>query len=338
MVEIDRSSNSASLSRRHLTYSAGPFVPGLLLLALLLQVSAAAGQGPRDYSAIGLQEAFRRVAKDVKPAVVNVSAVRVYRVQEFGPGMAPFFEADPFFREFFGHPMFRPFFRRRGEEREFRQAGLGSGFIFDPKGYILTNRHVIKDADEIEVTVSVGATGKKYKARRIYADKETDVAVIKIDGGSFPFVRLGNSSGLQVGDWVLAIGNPFGLTQTITAGIVSAKGRAGMDILPHEEFIQTDAAINPGNSGGPLVNIDGEVVGMNTAILSRSGGYMGIGFAIPIDLIKRVVNIDRVRRSDLPGPRGRRSEPPGLRRQAPLLLPGRPPAGFPGNGQEEQGI
>jgi len=233
-----------------------------------------------------LQESFRAVSKSVTPAVVNVSAVRVARDRDSGSGIDPFFEMHPFFREFLRDPMFRRFFEQERQPREHRLQGLGSGFIIDPKGFVVTNRHVVREADEIVVTVD---SDKKFKARVVGADPKTDVAVIKIAGGQFPTARLGDSNTLQVGDWVLAIGNPFGLTQTVTAGIVSAKGRTKMGILPHEDFIQTDAAINPGNSGGPLVNIDGEVIGMNTAIVSRNGGgYMGIGFAIPINVVKGI--------------------------------------------------
>ena len=164
--------------------------------------------------------------------------------------------------------------------------GLGSGFIVDPNGFIVTNRHVIKGADEIQVTLE---NKKKYKARVVYADPKTDVAIIKIDGANFPFARLGDSHTLEVGDWVLAIGNPLGLNQTVTAGIVSAKGRS-LGISDVRDFIQTDAAINRGNSGGPLVNIDGRVVGMNTAIASGSGGNIGIGFAIPSSVLKGVIS------------------------------------------------
>ncbi len=235
-----------------------------------------------------LQSSFRHISRQVKPAVVNVSAVRVLHAREM-PGLDPFFRNHPFFGEFFRDPMFRRFFEAPGGGREHRQQGLGSGFIFDPRGYILTNRHVIKGADEIIVTMEAKT---KFKAKVIGADPKTDVAIIKISGRKrFPFVKLGNSRDLQVGDWVLAIGNPFGLMKTVTAGIVSAKGRTEMGILDYEDFIQTDAAINPGNSGGPLVDINGEVVGMNTAILSRSGGYMGIGFAIPIDVVKKIVHV-----------------------------------------------
>jgi serine protease Do len=165
----------------------------------------------------------------------------------------------------------------------------------------VTNRHVIRGADEILVTLEAK---KQHKARLVAADSKTDVAIIKIEGGPFPHVKLGSAKTLEVGDWVLAIGNPFGLMKTVTAGIVSAKGRSDMGILDYEDFIQTDAAINPGNSGGPLVNIDGQVVGMNTAILSRSGGgYMGIGFAIPVDIIRKVVDVATTAKQPLAAPK-----------------------------------
>ena len=276
--------------------------------------TSCAQSGPRN-GAKDLQESFRAVAKNVRPAVVNVSSVRVAQSHDEGPALDPFFENHPF-REFFGDDFFKRFFGAPpGGGGRMRQQGLGSGFIFDSRGYILTNRHVIKGADEIIVTLE---GKKKYKARVVAADPKTDVAILKIEGKDFPHVVFGNSSNLQVGDWVLAIGNPFGLTQTMTAGIVSAKGRNDMGILEYEDFIQTDAAINPGNSGGPLVNIDGQVIGMNTAILSRSGGYMGIGFAIPINLMKQVVDRMMLKQADLTRTPFR--APQGTR---PLAPPGR---------------
>lgn len=265
-----------------------PVVGRIVLAGMLLfvGVSASAAQSAGGRTGVReLQEAFRAVVKEVKPAVVNVSSVRVMNARQTLPDMDPFFENHPF-REFFGDEFFKRFFRSPGETRKFRQQGLGSGVIIDPRGYILTNRHVINGADEILVTLEAD---KKYKARLVGADSKTDVAVIKIEGRNFPYARLGDSQTLEVGDWVLAIGNPFGLTKTVTSGIVSAKGRKEMGILDFEDFIQTDAAINPGNSGGPLVNIDGQVIGINTAILSRSGGNMGIGFAIPINIVRRLL-------------------------------------------------
>ncbi len=260
------------------------------LVLFLLGVSHTGGALGRERASMGLrdmQAAFRTIARKVKPAVVNISTVQVVNAHRSMPEINPYFQNHPFFREFFGDDFFREFFTPQGRSGRFRRQGMGSGFIFDPRGYILTNRHVIKDADEIQVTIG---GKKKYQARLIGVDPKTDIAVIKIKGNNFPSIEFGDSRNLEVGDWVLAVGNPFGLTQTVTAGIVSAKGRTKMGILEYEDFIQTDAAINPGNSGGPLVDIDGKVVGMNTAILSQSGGYMGIGFAIPINLVKEVID------------------------------------------------
>jgi serine protease Do len=229
-----------------------------------------------------LQDTFRSVAKAIRPAVVNISTVKHITGRQTAPELDPFIEN---FSQIFGEDFARQFFGNSGQGR-YRQQGIGSGFLVDPRGYILTDSHVVKGVDEITVTLG---SKQKYKARVITLDPKTDIAVIKIAGGNFPYTRIGDSSTLEVGDIVLAIGNPFGLTQTVTRGIVSATGRREMGILDHEDFIQTDAAINPGNSGGPLVNIYGQVVGINTAILSKSGGYMGIGFAIPINLAKKTL-------------------------------------------------
>jgi len=257
-----------------------------IVIQILLTTPVWSQNSPHPLRA--LQESFRAVSKSVKPAVVNVSTVRIVGETRFGPDLDPFFENHPF-REFFGDEFFRRFFSSPGGTRRLRQQGLGSGFIVDPRGYIVTNRHVINGADEIQVTLD---GKKKYKARVVYADPKTDVAIIKIDGNNnFPVARLGDPNTLEVGDFVLAIGNPLGLMQTVTSGIVSAKGRSGLGITDVEDFIQTDAAINVGNSGGPLVNIDGQVVGMNTAIASRSGGSIGIGFAIPANVLKQVLNV-----------------------------------------------
>ncbi len=295
-------------SRLRISFNISRIIFAIALITFCSWTSSTYAQPVVKNGAKDLQESFRAVAKNVRPAVVNISSVRIIQTQGPGPEIDPFFENHPF-REFFGDDFFKRFFGAPpGGGGRMRQQGLGSGFIFDSRGYILTNRHVIKGADEIIVTLE---GKKKYKARVVAADPKTDVAILKIDGKDLPHVVLGNSSTLEVGDWVLAIGNPFGLTQTMTAGIVSAKGRNDMGILDYEDFIQTDAAINPGNSGGPLVNIDGQVIGMNTAILSRSGGYMGIGFAIPINLMKQVVDRIMLKQADLTrtpshGPRGTR--------------------------------
>lgn len=233
-------------------------------------------------------KAFTAVVKKAVPAVVFVQVEKT--VESSSPAF-PFqfqdpydFFSDPFFERFFG-PHFGP---KQRTPKKFQQRGQGSGFIIDKKGYILINNHVVGDADLIKVKL---ADGREFKAEVIGTDPQSDVAVIKIDApNDLPALPLGNSDDLQVGEWVIAIGNPFGLSQTVTVGVVSAKGRSRIGINDYEDFIQTDAAINPGNSGGPLVNIHGEAVGMNTAIFSRSGGYMGIGFAIPINMAKCIVD------------------------------------------------
>jgi serine protease Do len=215
---------------------------------------------------------FSQVAELVAPAVVNINTMTR------GPaGRTPI-------EEFFGEEFLRRFF---GEvpEREQVLRSLGSGVIVDPSGIVLTNAHVVERASEIEVGT---ADGRKHKAKLMGADRRTDLAVLKLQGsGPFPAATLGDSDKLKVGDWVLAIGSPFGLQQTVTAGIISAKGRSNIQ-GPFDDFLQTDAAINPGNSGGPLVNMAGEVVGINSAILSRSGGNLGIGFSIPSNMARRV--------------------------------------------------
>jgi serine protease Do len=223
-------------------------------------------------------QAMAEVAAAVKPAVVNISSTKTIKIS----GMqSPFFD-DPFFRRFFGDE-FGPFQR----PREHKESGLGSGVIVDKDGYILTNNHVIRDADEIKVKLS---DKREFKGKVIGTDPKTDLAVIKIDSNHLPVLKLGDSDKLKVGETVIAIGNPFGLNQTVTSGIVSATGRANVGIADYEDFIQTDAPINPGNSGGALVNVRGELVGINTAIFSTSGGYQGIGFAIPSGMAKAVMD------------------------------------------------
>jgi serine protease Do len=227
---------------------------------------------------------FTKIAKKVNPSVVFI---QVEKTITTGQGISPFGLNDPFdlfnddfFRRFFGHR-----FPNRGP-RKYRQMGLGSGFIISKDGYILTNNHVVGDADKITVRLN---DRREFKAKTIGTDPNSDVALIKIDGAEdLPVLPLGDSDALEVGEWVMAIGNPFGLSHTLTVGVVSAKGRNSVGINDYEDFIQTDAAINPGNSGGPLINMKGEVVGINTAIYSKSGGYMGIGFAIPINMVKAI--------------------------------------------------
>ncbi|HXX58788.1 MAG TPA: DegQ family serine endoprotease [Thermodesulfovibrionales bacterium] len=221
--------------------------------------------------------AMAEVTAKVKPAVVNISSTKTIKMSGT---QSPFFN-DPFFRRFFGDE-----FGRFGGPSERKQSGLGSGVIVDKNGYILTNNHVIKDADEITVKLS---DKREFKGKIVGTDPKTDLAVIKIESNHLPVIKVGDSEKLKVGETVIAIGNPFGLNQTVTSGIVSATGRADVGIADYEDFIQTDAAINPGNSGGALVNVKGELVGINTAIFSTSGGYQGIGFAIPSSMAKVVM-------------------------------------------------
>jgi serine protease Do len=225
---------------------------------------------------------FVALAKKMKPVVVNISTTQVSEGRgphEFG---SPFGEDDPFndfWRRFFGGPV------PRGPQR---QRSLGSGFIIDGDGSILTNNHVVENAQKI--VVKLPGDEQDYEAKVIGRDPKTDIAVIKINAKtSLSTAILGDSDGLEVGEWVVAIGNPFGLDGSVTSGIVSAKGRHNITQGPYDNFIQTDASINPGNSGGPLINLKGEVIGINTAIFSRTGGNIGIGFAIPINLVKEVL-------------------------------------------------
>ncbi len=225
--------------------------------------------------------AFTAVVKETMPAVVHVTVEKTADAKDYNQQFE--FFNNPFFERFFG-PDFRRQFPQQPRQR--RQQGQGSGFIISKDGYILTNYHVVADADTINVAM---ADDKKIEAKLIGSDPQSDVALIKIENGKdLPVIKMGDSNELEVGEWVIAIGNPFGLNQTVTVGVVSAKGRSGVGLNEYENFIQTDAAINPGNSGGPLLNIRGEVVGINSALFSRTGGYMGIGFAIPINMVKAI--------------------------------------------------
>jgi len=221
---------------------------------------------------------FVSLVKQLSPAVVNVSTTRANSRTRVSP--SPFGQEDPFsefWKRFFGGPL------PRGPSR---QSTLGSGFILDREGLILTNNHVVEDAKKIVVRLS---DKREFEAKVMGRDPKTDIAVIKIHAeGNLPIATLGDSDRLEVGEWVLAIGNPFGLEHTVTSGIVSAKGRH-IGAGPYDNFIQTDASINPGNSGGPLINMRGEVVGINIALFSQGGGNIGIGFAIPINLVKELL-------------------------------------------------
>jgi len=258
-------------------------VPMMLGAALNLPVAAQA-QAPAALVVRGLPD-FTDLVEQVGPAVVNIRTVeRVRAGGRSGPGDE---EMQEFFRRFFGIPL--PGTPRQGPRQEPQEPserevprGVGSGFIISADGFVMTNAHVVDGADEVLVTLT---DKREFKARIVGADKRTDVAVVKIEASGLPAVRIGDVSRLKVGEWVMAIGSPFGLENTVTAGIVSAKQRDTGDYLP---FIQTDVAVNPGNSGGPLINMRGEVVGINSQIYSRSGGFMGISFAIPIDEAMRV--------------------------------------------------
>jgi serine protease DegQ len=217
-------------------------------------------------------ESFHDAVVRATPAVVNIFTSKEVRSRR---GALP---NDPLFRHFFGDQL---------NPEPQRASSLGSGVIVSPSGYILTNNHVVDSADEIEVALS---DGKKMLAKVVGVDVETDLAVLRVDGAGLPAIDFGRAEALRVGDPVLAIGNPFGFGQTVTSGIVSALGRSGLHINTFENFIQTDAAINPGNSGGALVDANGDLVGINTAIYSESGGSMGIGFAIPVSTAKMVLD------------------------------------------------
>jgi serine protease Do len=252
------------------------------LWAVALMLLAALAAWPAWVRAQSLPD-FTELVERVGPAVVNIRTLERSRQAAAGSG-----EVDPNVEEFFrrfGIPLpGRPDPRRgpRGGDDEPQQRGVGSGFILSADGFVMTNAHVVDGADEVLVTLT---DKREFKARIVGADRRTDIAVVKVEATGLPFVKIGDSDRLKVGEWVVAIGSPFGLENTVTAGIVSAKQRDTGDYLP---FIQTDVAINPGNSGGPLLNLKGEVVGINSQIFSRSGGYMGIAFAIPIADAMRV--------------------------------------------------
>ena len=230
---------------------------------------------------------FAPLIEKLSPVTVNISSSRTVNAGMTQFGQNPFGGQEDQFREFFGDDFFRHFFGG-DPNREYKQQGLGSGFIIDPAGFILTNNHVIDGADEIKVKTYAD---EEYDAKVVGTDPKTDLALLKIElrkGDTLQAATFGDSDALNVGEWVIAIGNPFGLQATVTAGIVSAKWRK-IGASPYEDFIQTDASINPGNSGGPLFNLRGEVVGVNSMIYSPSGGNVGIGFAIPINLASNVV-------------------------------------------------
>ena len=282
----------ASEGRRRLA------ILGMLLITLLGSASVLAADGGIE-SLRQSGKAFASVAGQVSPSVVNIQTEGGAGPMgaDQPPGALPFNHPLPygedFFERFFGdRPLGLP---QREAPRSKRQVvGQGSGFIFSPKSgmpadktYILTNNHVVENAAKIRVKLR---DGREFEATITGRDPRSDIAIIEIPTGGLPPLPLADSSGLDIGEWVIAVGNPFGLSHTVTVGVVSATGRTSLGINDYEDFIQTDAAINPGNSGGPLINLDAEAVGMNTAIVSRSGGYMGVGFAIPSNLIGAVAD------------------------------------------------
>ncbi len=239
-----------------------------------------------------LSDAFEQVSGDASPAVVNISIEKnvkggpmVFEEQD-GMPMSP----DDLFQRFFGGP---PMGGRRGMPRMQEPdstpvpVGEGSGFIISQDGYIVTNHHVAGDADKLKVTLE---DGRSFDAKLVGSDPQTEIALIKVEATGLPTLKFGDSDKVRVGEWVLAIGSPFGLKHSVTSGIVSARGRGDVNIVDYADFIQTDASINPGNSGGPLLNMQSEVIGMNTAIVSRTGGSNGVGFAIPINMVKYIAD------------------------------------------------
>ncbi|MFA5252513.1 MAG: trypsin-like peptidase domain-containing protein, partial [Phycisphaerae bacterium] len=262
----------------------------ILLLATFPRSTSA--QDPNSIDTLRqMGKAFAKISEKASPAVVGIKANKTITQQ-----MPDWQFSDPFdddlFERFFGRPSPRQ--RQRSPQepqtRKFQQLAQGSGFIVSSDGYILTNNHLVGEAEKVMVKQG---NNQEVEAKVVGTDPDSDVAVIKIDGNDLPFLELADSDKLEVGEWVLAIGNPFGLSHTVTAGIVSAKGRSGFRLAEYEDYIQTDAAINPGNSGGPLLNLDGKVVGINTAIISPGGrsywaGNVGIGFAIPINMAKSI--------------------------------------------------
>ena len=254
----------------------------IMVILLVTFLPAIAKDGDNDSINILRQvgKAFASISEKASPAVVAIKANQEVGQEYSNAPDGPFGDqfGDEFWERFFGHP-YR--YKRSPQSKSYRPV-QGSGFIVSKDGYILTNNHVVKDAEDITVTLK---DGREFKAKIVGTDPQNEVAVIKIDSENPPVLELADSDKLEVGEWVIAIGNPFGLSHTVTQGIVSAKGRSGIGLAGYEDYIQTDAAINPGNSGGPLINLDGKVIGINTAIIGP-GGNIGIGFAIPINMAK----------------------------------------------------
>src|SRR3990167_421159 len=241
------------------------------LLVLLTVLPATPAAPPTDNARQGLPT-LAPLVNEVTPAVVNISVVTRSPLED-----NPLFR-DPYFRRFFNLP----------DRPQRREQAAGSGVIVDAaRGYVLTNHHVIKDAEQVIVTLK---DRRQLQAKLVGADPGTDIAVLQIEAKNLTALRLGDSDVMQIGDYVIAIGNPFGIGQTVTSGIVSALGRSGLSVEGYEDFIQTDASINPGNSGGALVNLRGELIGINSAIIGPAGGNVGIGFAVPSNMARAVMN------------------------------------------------
>ncbi len=247
--------------------------PLRLAMIVVLMVAGLAESRAQKAPDVSFDQGFTSIVKRVQPAVVNIASSRTVRT---APEDNPF-SSDPFFNRFFGEQFQAP--------RERRQHSLGSGVIVSAAGYVMTNNHVVEGASEIKISLF---DKREFNARIVGTDPKTDIALLKIDADNLPVVPFGNSSTVEVGEFVLAVGNPFGVGQTVTLGIVGATGRGGLGIEDYEDFIQTDAAINPGNSGGAMVNVHGELIGINTAIVS--GGAGGVGFAVPVNLAQQVMS------------------------------------------------
>ncbi len=256
----------------------------LMGMLLLLPISISASQQGSIETLEKTGKTFAAIAEDASKAVVGIRAERTVKMQQYWT------IPDWPFGEFFDDDMFERFFRRQNQQgrnppRKYRRQAQGSGFIISKDGYILTNNHLVGEAEKVTVKLS---DDKQYDGEIIGTDPASDIAVIKIDTDDLNYLKIADSDTIEVGEWVLAVGNPFGLSHSVTAGIISAKGRSGVGVAAYEDFIQTDAAINPGNSGGPLLNLRGEVIGINTAIISQTGGNLGIGLAIPSNMAKYI--------------------------------------------------
>ncbi len=258
------------------------------LVCCVLSWNTALADNSSLQALVEASQARAEIVDKVQKAVVHIKVEKTLNTSRHPSTLNNPYDLfnDEFFDRFF--PGMRPDRRPRfPQQRQFKQEGLGSGSIIDSKGHILTNNHVVGEADKIMVRLT---DGREFEAKLVGADPLSDIAVIKIDGEDLSQLPFGNSDEVRVGESVIAIGNPFGLSYTVTMGIVSAKGRSNVGIVDYENFIQTDAAINPGNSGGPLINLKGQIIGVNTAIFTKSGGYQGIGFAVPINMAQHIMN------------------------------------------------